>query len=174
VISLDSTVCSAGGVDCLPGSPQYEWLEADLAAHPASCTLAYWHHPRWDWLKYQNADWTNDYELLRAAPLYRLLYRNDADVLLVGHNHNYSRWMPADPRGRFDPRRGITQYVVGTGGRNLNAFGNFHTRPDIFVRGQSDAFGFLQLRLPEGGWDFRWISAKGQPDFIDQGSGSCH
>ena len=174
VVALDSTICSAGGVDCRPGSAQYEWLEADLAAHPAACTLAYWHHPRWDWLKYQNADWTSDYELRRSAPLYKLLYRHGADVLLAGHNHNYSRWMPADPRGRFDPQRGITQYVVGTGGRNLNEFGNFHTQPEIFVRGQADAFGFLQLRLLGGGWDFRWISARGQPDFIDQGSGDCH
>jgi len=29
------------------GQPQYEWLKAYLAAHPALCTLAYWHHPRW-------------------------------------------------------------------------------------------------------------------------------
>ena len=31
--------------DCAPGSPQEQWLRADLAAHPAACTLAYWHHP---------------------------------------------------------------------------------------------------------------------------------
>ena len=29
-----------------PGSPQGQWLRADLAAHPAACTLAFWHHPR--------------------------------------------------------------------------------------------------------------------------------
>ena len=28
-----------------PGSPQVAWLQADLAAQPAKCTLAYWHHP---------------------------------------------------------------------------------------------------------------------------------
>ena len=33
----------AGG--CGAGSPQEQWLRADLAANPASCTLAYWHHP---------------------------------------------------------------------------------------------------------------------------------
>ena len=31
--------------DCAPGSPQEQWLRADLAAHPNRCTLAYWHHP---------------------------------------------------------------------------------------------------------------------------------
>ena len=73
-----------------------------------------------------------------------------------------------------DRANGITQYIVGTGGRNLNGFGNFHTRPDIFVRGQSKAFGHLQLDLAPGGWDFRWISAPGQPSYVDEGSGTCH
>lgn len=174
VIALDSTICGAGGVNCMPGSDQYEWLQDDLEGDDALCTLAFWHHPRWDWLKYENADWTDDYEHRRVEPLWSLLYRYDADVVLAGHNHNYSRWMPSDTAGDFDPDRGITQYIVGTGGRNLNAFGNFHTQPDIFVRGQDDAFGFLQLRLRAAGWDYKWISAPGQPAFTDQGSGACH
>ncbi len=33
-------------VGCAPGSPQHEWLTADLAASSSPCTLAYWHHPR--------------------------------------------------------------------------------------------------------------------------------
>ena len=33
------------GNDCAAGSPQEQWLRADLAAHPARCTLAAWHHP---------------------------------------------------------------------------------------------------------------------------------
>jgi 3',5'-cyclic AMP phosphodiesterase CpdA len=174
LIGLDSTICRAGGVECRRGSPQFEWLKADLAANDVACTLVFWHHPRWDHLKYQNADWTQDYELRRTEPLYDLLYRQGADILLAGHNHNYSRWFPADADGNPDRANGITQYIVGTGGRNLNGFGNFHTRPDIFVRGQSKAFGHLQLDLAPGGWDFRWISAPGQPSYVDEGSGTCH
>jgi hypothetical protein len=174
VVSLDSTICRAGGVECLPGSPQHEWLEADLEASDAACTLAYWHHPRWDHLHYQKADWTDDYELRRTQPLWDLLYEHDADVVLAGHNHNYSRWFPADTEGEPDPDRGITQYVVGTGGRNLNGFGNFHTRPEIFVRGQGKAFGHLEMTLRPGGWSFRWVSAPGQPSYVDQGTGACH
>ena len=174
VIALDSTVCGAGGVNCLAGSPQYEWLQKDLAANDATCTLAYWHHPRWTWFKYQNADWNDDYEQRRSEPLWNLLYRHGADVVLTGHDHNYSRWMPADRHGAFDPSRGITQYTVGTGGRNLNGFGNFHTRPDIFVRGQAEAFGFLQMRLAPGAWHAEWISARGQPSYVDESAGTCH
>jgi hypothetical protein len=45
VISLNSN-CSAVVGGCAPGSPQEQWLKADLAAHSNACTLAYWHHPR--------------------------------------------------------------------------------------------------------------------------------
>jgi Calcineurin-like phosphoesterase len=173
VVVADSTLCRAAGVDCGPGSAQYGWLRADLAASDARCTIAMWHHPRWDWLKYQNADWTQDYELRRTDPLYRLAYRGGVDVLLAGHNHNYSRWMPADPSGAYDPERGITQYVSGAGGRNLNGFGNFHTRPDVFVRGQSAAFGFVELRLFDGRWESSWVSADGQPSYLDEAAGVC-
>lgn len=174
VVVADSTLCRSAGADCGPGSEQYEWLKADLAASDAECTIAMWHHPRWDWLKYQNADWTQDYELRRTSPLFRLAYRGGVDVLLAGHNHNYSRWMPTDPSGAFDRDRGITQYVSGAGGRNLNAFGNFHTRPDVFVRGQSAAFGFVELRLFDGRWESSWVSARGQPAYLDEAAGTCH
>jgi hypothetical protein len=125
-------------------------------------------------LKYQKADWTQEFELLRSRPLWNLLYDRGADVVLAGHNHNYSRWLPADKDGRLDNARGIVQFVVGTGGRSLNDFGNFHTRPAIFARGQSQSFGFLELRLHSGTYDWRWVSAAGQPAFDDRGSGACH
>ena len=72
VVALNSAICPAV-TGCGPGDPQYEWLQDDLAANDASCTLAYWHHPRFDWLKYQNADWTEDYECLRSKPFWDLL-----------------------------------------------------------------------------------------------------
>src|SRR5574341_29964 len=40
IIALNSNL------DMRPGSAEEQWLRADLAAHPARCTLAYWHHPR--------------------------------------------------------------------------------------------------------------------------------
>jgi hypothetical protein len=174
VVVLDSTLCGAEGVDCRRGTEQYQWLAADLERSSSPCTIAVWHHPRWDWLKYQKADWTQSYELRRTAPLYRLAYRHGVDLLLAGHNHNYSRWLPSDPQGIYDPDRGITQFVSGAGGRNLNAFGNFHTRPETFVRGQGKAFGFLELELFDRRWESRWVSAEGQPAYSDVAAGRCH
>jgi hypothetical protein len=176
VIALNSAVCSPYyGAPCGPGTPQYEWLKRDLATHPNAdypCTLAYWHHPRWDWEHYQNNAWVDSFDYDRAQPFWDLLVGAGADLALSGHNHSYSRWLPMDEHGDYDPN-GVTQFIVGTGGRNLNAFGNQNTKPLTFVTGQSKAFGFLQLKLREGSYDWKWISAPGQPTFVDAGTAGC-
>jgi hypothetical protein len=172
IVALNSAICPAV-TGCGPGDPQYEWLQNDLASSEASCTLAYWHHPRWDWLKYQNADWTEDYEWLRSKPFWDLLSAAHADIVLSGHNHNYSRWKPMDANGNADPN-GIRQFIVGSGGRNLNGFGSKSTRPDTFQTGWANGFGYLQLTLRDGGYDWRFMPAEGQLNFVDEGSGSCH
>ncbi len=43
VVVINSNCDEIGG--CQVGSPQEQWLRADLQAHPTACTLAYWHHP---------------------------------------------------------------------------------------------------------------------------------
>ena len=44
-IALNANCTNAGG--CGNGSPQMNWLQNDLAAHPNACTLAYWHQAAW-------------------------------------------------------------------------------------------------------------------------------
>src|SRR5918912_334098 len=44
VVVLNSNCSRVGG--CTATSPQVQWLKDDLSAHPSSCTLAYWHAPR--------------------------------------------------------------------------------------------------------------------------------
>ncbi|MGE5198972.1 MAG: metallophosphoesterase family protein, partial [Rhodospirillaceae bacterium] len=39
IVSLNTEIAAG------PGSPQYEWLKADLAASAGACTLAMWHRP---------------------------------------------------------------------------------------------------------------------------------
>ena len=50
VLVLDSTTefeKTSDPTQLKPGSPQYDWLAADLAAHQGTCMLAYMHHPRY-------------------------------------------------------------------------------------------------------------------------------
>src|SRR5205085_8775068 len=81
---------------------QLAWLDSDLAAHPATCTLAMWHHPRFS----SGVVHGNDTLL---TPFWQHLYDGGADVILVGHEHNYERFAPQTPDGVADPVRGIRE-----------------------------------------------------------------
>ena len=98
--------------DCAAGSPQEQWLRADLAAHPTRCTLAVWHHPLVQ-LRARRASTT------AVRPLFQALYDNGVEVLLTGHDHGYERFAPMDAGRQPRPgARGVRQFVVGTGGKN--------------------------------------------------------
>ena len=160
IIVLNSNCRPAGG--CAAGSPQERWLRADLRAHPARCTLAYAHHPR-----FSSGLHGNDSTLV---DLWRALYAAGADVVLAGHDHNYERFGPLTPSGRLDARRGLRQFVVGTGGRSL--------RPTLWPRPGSEvrhwrSYGVLVLRLGSERYSWRFVPAAGAR-FRDAGSGSCH
>jgi acid phosphatase type 7 len=178
VIALNSAICSPyTGQPCGPGTPEYDWLAADLAAHPNSeypCTLAYWHHPVWDWEKYQNNHWVQSYDYDRAKPFWKLLYAAGADVVLSGHNHNYQRYAPMNARGAADPAHGITEFIVGTGGRNTDNLGSPSTMPPTFATGQATSFGVLALTLRAGSYRWSFQTAAGSPAFADSGAASCH
>ena len=101
-------------VGCGPGSPQLTWLKADLAAHPAMCTLAIWHHPRFSSGFHRNA--------LAVAPFWAALSAAHADLIINGHDHDYERFAPQSPAGTLDTADGIREIVVGTGGAQLRPF----------------------------------------------------
>jgi hypothetical protein len=93
-------------VACKAGSAQETWLKNDLATHPATCTLAFWHQPRFS---------AGPSTLANLLPFWNDLYAAHADVVLNGHKHNYQRLTKLDPSGKPDPN-GIREWVVGTGG----------------------------------------------------------
>lgn len=148
--------------DCLPGSPQEQWLKADLAAHPSECTLAYFHHP----LESSGVPQFN----VAVQPLWQDMMAAGVDVVLAGHDHAYERFAPINALGQPDPAHGIRQFVVGTGGKNFTIH-NDH-KPGSQVR-QSSVFGVLQMTLGRGTYHWRFVPEKGG-HFSDQGDGRCH
>jgi hypothetical protein len=160
LVALNSNCGAVGG--CGQRSPQARWLRVDLAAHKgATCTLAYWHHPRFS-SGYHGSD-------PAYAAFWRALYAANADVILVGHDHDYERFAPQTPNGVRDVRRGIREFVVGTGGRNLRDFDA--TAPNSELRYRT-TFGILALTLRPTRYSWRFVPAVGT--FTDAGSGSCH
>jgi hypothetical protein len=160
LIALNSTCSQSGG--CGAGSAQEQWLRADLAAHPNACALAYMHHPRFSSGQIGN--------LAAMQPLWQALYDSGADVVLVGHDHDYERFAPQTPGGALDGSFGIREFVVGTGGRNHTSFAAI--QPNSEVRNDS-AFGILTLTLRSTGYDWRFLPISGS-SFSDSGSGHCH
>jgi acid phosphatase type 7 len=161
LIALNGNCWAVGG--CGSGSPQERWLAGDLAAHKgASCTLAYWHQPRFSSGAHHSdkayqAFW-ND------------LYAAGADLVLNGHDHDYERFAPQTPTGASDLKNGIREIVAGTGGRSHSIF--FATEPNSEVR-NANAFGVLELALYPNGYDWRFVPIAGTT-FADLGSAACH
>ena len=121
------------------GSPQETWLRNDLAASAKSCTLAYWHRPI-----FTSGAHGPD---ASTRPLFQALYDRNAELVITGHNHHYERFAPMNPTGSLDNTRGIRQFVVGTGGAGLSAFGTI--QPNSQAR-NSTAYGVLKLTLRSG------------------------
>ena len=152
LIALNSECDAIGG--CGEGSPELAWLVADLSAHPATCTLAYWHHPRYASGRHGSNDMTE--------ALWQALAAAGGDVVLSGHDHDYERLSPID---------GIRSFVVGTGGRSLYAWPG-SPLPQTEVRA-NDTYGLLALTLRETDYAWRFVPASGGT-FTDSGEAACH
>jgi hypothetical protein len=161
IVVLNSECQEVGG--CEAGSSQEKWLRADLAAHPVGCTLAYFHKPRFS----SGLNHGNDPEV---GAFWQALYDYNAELILNGHDHDYERFAPQDPGGNADPKRGIREFVVGTGGKNHREFGIHKSNSEVR---NNDAFGVLKLTLKTTGYDWKFIPEPGKT-FTDSGSGSCH
>jgi hypothetical protein len=160
VVGLNTQCERVGG--CGASSPMASWLRRDLAANPRPCTLAYWHEPLFS--SGQNGG------TQAVRPLWQILYDAGADVVLNGHDHSYERFALQTPSGNPDPARGIRQFVVGTGGRNLTPFPT--VQPNSEVR-DNTSFGVLRLRLRADGYDWQFVAIAGM-SLADRGVGLCH
>jgi acid phosphatase type 7 len=158
VISLNANCSQIGG--CGPSSPEYTWLQSELGANPTECTLAYWHQPL-----FATGGGTT-----AAKPFWNLLFAAHADVVLNGHEHHYERFAPQRPNG-VASRRGIREFVVGTGGKSLGGFGAEAPSPTSEVR-NSTTFGVLKLALHATSYDWRFVPEVGKT-FTDAGSAGC-
>ena len=162
LIALNSNCWDGAMQGCGAGSPEETWLRADLAAHPTACTLAYWHHPRW------NSSWTgNDTSM---SQIWKDLYAANADVVLNGHAHDYERFAPQDPNGNSDTARGIREIVAGTGGEDHHAITKAIANSQVR---NTSTYGILQLTLHPTSYDWRFVPEAGQT-FTDSGTANCH
>jgi 3',5'-cyclic AMP phosphodiesterase CpdA len=165
VISLDSDLTRERYPDKY--AAQIAWLRADLAAHPARCTLAFWHHPLY------SSGGHGSVATMKEA--WQLLADAGAELVLSGHDHDYERFGPQDANGRLDPAHGIRQFVVGTGGAYPTPFLLTVAHSEMRDNGRT---GVLRLRLKDDSYEWEFLESSrvttlGIPP-ADHGAGACH
>jgi acid phosphatase type 7 len=128
------------------------WLASDLAAHPDQCTVAYFHHPRWN-----SGSLGND---PLVSGIWTQLYNAGVDIVLNGHgNHHYERFVAQNANGAADPVKGVTEFIVATGGDS-------HGTPGPTIDATSavrnyDTFGVLSLTLDTTSYSWQFLSEPG-------------
>jgi len=158
LIALNSECGHVGA--CYAGSPEEVWLRNDLLNHPATCTLAYCHEP-----KFSSGSTTRT--AFRA--FWNDLNNAGADLILNAHDHFYERFAPQDPSGVATPN-GIREFILGTGGRSHLSFASIAANSEVR---NNTAFGVLKVTLHPTSYDWDFVAAAGST-LNDSGSASCH
>jgi acid phosphatase type 7 len=158
VYALDSNISMA------IGSPQYNFVQNDLASNGALCELAYWHHPIISSGQHGNN--------AVARPIFALFDAQGGDLVLNGHDHNYERFTKINSLGQVSTS-GVRQIVVGTGGTSLRGEGFVQIGSE--VRNSADDFnthGIVDINLTSTGYSGKFVPVAGK-SFTDSFSGTC-
>lgn len=140
---------------------QLDWLEQDLAANTKPCTAAFFHHPLLSRGVYGGS--------ASVKPVYDRLYAAKADLVLVGHDHNYQRYARMSP-ALVAASDGLRQVIVGTGGRDLYKLNGTHP---LLESAQDHTWGVLKLTLTATGYDGEFLPVTGK-NWGDSFSGTCN
>ncbi|HYY78910.1 MAG TPA: metallophosphoesterase family protein [Actinomycetes bacterium] len=93
-------------------SPEYQWLAADLAAHPSGVKFAFLHFPIYS----DNSTEPSDPWLRGPGSVAALLSQYGVDLVFNGHAHMYERNLR-------QPGDSFVAYVTGGGGGKLEPIG---------------------------------------------------
>jgi hypothetical protein len=141
---------------------QLEWLKDELKKNRTPCTLAYWHHPLYSSGGHGNSE--------RMADVWAMLHDANVDLVLAAHDHGYERFAAQDVNGGRDDKRGIRQFVVGTGGARLGPFRFIKANSEVR---DNSMFGVLKLELKNTGYEWEFLPVE-PGGFTDRGAALCH
>lgn len=159
-ISLNSNSAFVG---VTAGSPQYQWLEADLQASAAMCTIVYYHHPLFNV--------GEEPPKTEMSDVWALLANYGVEIVLNGHDHDYQRWVPLDRNGQPDGL-GVTEFVVGGGGHGYQQITLSDSRLAASAGTYPNAMGALRLVLNPNGASYGYYNLLGT--LVDSGTIGCH
>jgi 3',5'-cyclic AMP phosphodiesterase CpdA len=143
------------------GSAQYAWAKSELLRDPTRCAMAALHHP------YDSSGPNGPTPNQRD--LWQLLYDQNADVVLGGHDHFYERFAPQDHQLRADPNRGIRLFTVGTGGAPLYDRARGAANSELLIK----SYGALRMKLEPSLYEWEFLDANSGAA-TDRGLTICH
>lgn len=158
-VSLNSNSAYVG---VSTGSPQYQWLAQDLAAHSQECTIVYYHHPLFNI--------GPEGSKVSMTDIWQLMAQNGVSVVLNGHDHDYQRWLPLDGNGQVSAA-GITEFVAGAAGHGTQTIASTDSRVAYAIDTNPTAFGVLLLKLNSTGLSFTYQNTTGT--ILDSGVVPC-
>jgi hypothetical protein len=91
------------------GSAQYTFVQNALASKPAACIVAYWHIPPASGSKTTSAQ----------KALWKLLALNGGDLVINGHVHNMTQFLPMDENLGLTGTTHMRELISGAGGHKL-------------------------------------------------------
>jgi chitodextrinase len=158
-ISLNSNQSRIGVTST---SPQYLWLQQDLAANAQTCTIAYYHHPLFNI--------GPEGSTTQMSAIWSLLAQSGVEMVINGHDHTYQRWVPLNGSGQ-PSANGITEFVAGASGHGLQTIKTSDTRVAYSIDVSPTAFGALKLTLNTNGASFQYVNTSGT--VLDSGTVPC-
>ena len=153
ILMLDSNI------PVTTGSPQYEFVREQLQAQATPCTMAVWHHPLF-------SSGPNG-PTPRMRDLWALLESSRAELVVSGHDHLYERFARQRWDGSVDEANGIRQFVVGTGGADLNNFVRSIANSEERIM----RYGVTRFTLRPAQVDWEFVSLDGS--IADRGLDTC-
>jgi hypothetical protein len=162
VVVLNSEIVVNEGFTQAEQDAQLEWLKEDLQKHRKDCTVAYWHHPRFASGRHGSN--------VKVQGLWEMLYQNNVDLVLTGHEHHYERFLPQTATGVLDTLKGIPSIVIGTGGADLRGLRR-PIAPNSAARIEGH-YGVLVLTLGAKEWRSAFVGTNGV--VWDPSGGRCH
>ena len=133
-----------------PEPEQIQWVEKELKASTNDWKIVYFHHPL-----YSSGD-RHGSDLRLREVLEPLFVKYNVSVVLNGHDHFYER---------VKPQKGITYFVVGSGGQLRK--GNIDRGTGITANGFDTDLAFMAVEIAGDEMYFNTISRVGQT--IDSG-----
>jgi predicted MPP superfamily phosphohydrolase len=137
-----------------PEPEQIEWLEKELKASSSDWKIVFFHHPL-----YSSGDRHGSDIRLREV-LEPLFLKYNVSVVLNGHDHFYER---------LKPQKGITYFVVGSGGKLRE--GNIDRGTGLTAKGFDTDQAFMAVEITGQEMYFNTISRVGQ--IVDSGVLTC-